>query len=756
MTNNRSSIRDDDGNFEDWIEIYNSGDTAVNLQGFGLSNNHRKPFLWTFPNKVIEPKSFCVIWISGKNKTEPDSALHANFKFKNKDKAIILTAPNMYWKDIFLLEPMGDNISYGRANDGSFDLYGFDEGTPGKVNEMECLTEGPNTKRLSPPSFSHSGGFYSQEFCLSLSTYDSEAEIYYTMDGTIPTKRSTRYTKPIIIQEKINKATVIRARSYRKGYPKSDVITNSYFVEKNIYRNYNIPVISLVTDPDNLFDYERGIYVPGKIFDEWRIENPDSEITGATPANYNQRGKNWEREASIELFETNGAVGLKQNIGIRIHGGYSRAGDLKTISLRPRKAYDDKGYFTYDFFDGKAKNFVNNREINQFSCILLRASATDRKHSLFRDAFIQSLVQDSNTLNTQSSKPCILYINGEYYGIHNIREIYDKNYISNYYHMNTEDIVIVNNPTGIAGVEIQEGYAGDEMHYNHMIKYIEEHGAKSQKDYEYIKTKMDVDNFIEYNILQIYCDNRDWPGNNVRIWRKRTQAYEPNSLYGHDGRWRWLVFDLDYGFGLFKGESPVQNNSLEMATQADGPYYPNPPWSTFLLRSLLENESFKNQFINTFADRLNTIYKPDVVINRIEAMEEIYYPNIANHIARWKLHNNKVENWSNEIEVMKKFARYRPQHIYQHIINYFGLTGTASIKVDMNEGGAIKINSVNILDKDTLWEGTYFTDIPIKVQAIPSPGFVFAGWEGVVQSEEDTVVINLKQNSYLKAHFKEI
>lgn len=148
--------------------------------------------------------------------------------------------------------------------------------------------------------------------------------------------------------------------------------------------------------------------------------------------------------------------------------------------------------------------------------------------------------------------------------------------------MNTEDIVIVNNPTGIAGVEIQEGYAGDEMHYNHMIKYIEEHGAKSQKDYEYIKTKMDVDNFIEYNILQIYCDNRDWPGNNVRIWRKRTQAYEPNSLYGHDGRWRWLVFDLDYGFGLFKGESPVQNNSLEMATQADGPYYPNPPWSTFV------------------------------------------------------------------------------------------------------------------------------------------------------------------------------
>ncbi|MDR7855965.1 CotH kinase family protein [Tissierella sp.] len=756
MTNNRNSIRDGEGDFEDWIEIYNGGKASVNLQNFGLSNEPRQPFLWTFPNVVIEPESFCIVWISGKNKGTSDTELHASFKLKSKDKAIILTAPNNDWKDIFVLGTMGENISYGRVHDGGCSLYGFDEGTPSKSNDMETLTEGPNTKRLSSPTFSHSDGFYTKGFSLTLSKYDEDTEIYYTLDGSIPTKKSIKYTESILIPEKTNAATVVRVRAYKEGYPKSKVLTQSYFVEKNIYKNYNVPVISLVIDPDNLFDYEKGIYIAGKIFDEWIINNPNSEITRDTPANYNQKGKNWEREASVELIEPDGVVGLTQKIGISIHGGTSRAAELKTLSLKPSKDYDDKDYFDYDFFNGKTKSLVNNKEINQFSRILLRASATDRRYSLFRDALIQSLIETPIPLDTQSSKASILYINGEYYGIHNIREAYDSNYLSHYYHMDPEDVVIIKNPTGYPEVEIQEGYAGDEMDYNQIIKYIKEHGVTSEKDYEYIKTKMDVDNFIEYNVLQIYCDNDDWPGNNVRIWRKRTQTYKSNVPYGHDGRWRWLTFDLDHGFGLYQGEIAARNNSIKRATEENGPIWPNPPWSTFLLRSLLENDEFKSQFINIFADRLNTIYSPEVVVDKIETMEDIYYPNIESHIMRWNLHGKNVENWKNEVEVMKKFALGRPSYIYQHILDYFGLTGTATIRVETKEGGKVRINSVDILGKSTIWKGTYFTDVPITVQAIPSPGFVFVGWDGVVQSEEKTVEIYLEQDSYLKADFKKV
>jgi hypothetical protein len=745
MVNNRNSIRDEEGDFEGWIEIYNKGDTVINLHGFGLSNDPKRPFLWRFPNIIIEPKSFCTVWTSGKNKNESGAPMHTNFKLGNKDKVIILTDPDNEWHDIFFLQPMGENISYGRSPDGSSHMYGFDEGTPGKANISEVLSEGPNTKRLEGPFFSHSRGFYPQPFYLTLTPKDTSATIYYTLDGSIPTKKSKRYTKPILISSKTNEATVVRARAYREGFPKSKVITHSYFVKRDINNIYNTPVISLVTDPKNLFGDEMGIYVAGKVFEQWRTINPNSDVNENTPANYNQRGKNWEREGSVELFEPDGTVGLTQNIGIRTFGGYSRASNIKSLSLFARKNYDNKEYFSYDFFSG---------EINRFSRILLRTSATDSSHALFRDALIQSLVKTHVNLDIQNSKPCILYINGKYYGIHNIREAHDESYIKNHYNIDEKDVVIIKNPTGNLGVEIQEGYVGDEIHYNRMIDYIRGHSLKSEDAYNFIKTQIDIDNFIEYNVLQIYCDNRDWPGNNVRIWRKRTKTYEPDVPYGHDGRWRWMVFDLDFGFGLFEGEEAAQNNSLKRATEPDGPDWPNPPWSTLLLRSLLENEQFKNQFINVFADRLNTIFLPEIVLEKIEAMEKVYYPNIKNHIIRWNLHGKSVENWKKEIETMKKFALKRPEYLRQHIIEYFGLSGTASIQVEMNEGGLIKINSLVIENTDTPWKGIYFKDIPIRIEAIPKPGYRFIGWEGISKSKHKTIKINLSHSSYLKAVFK--
>lgn len=753
MVNNRNSIRDEEGDFQGWLEIYNKGNTPVNLQGFGLSNDPKQPFQWTFPDVVIEPKSFCIIWTSGKNKSVSDASMHTNFKLKNKDKIIILTGPNSKWHDILFLHPMGDNISYGRSPDGSINLYGFDEGTPGKANTSEILIEGPSSKRLEGPLFSHNGGFYTQPFYLTLKSNEPNTEIYYTLDGSVPTKKSNQYTQPILISPKTNAATVVRARTYKKGYPKSKIITHSYFVEKNTYDTYNIPVVSLVTDPKNLFDYEKGIYVAGKIFDQWKNDNPNKQANENTPANYNQRGKNWEREGSIELFHPDGSICLAQNIGIRTFGGYSRASNIKSLSLLARKEYDKKEYFSYDFFDGKSKNFLNNRVIDQFSRILLRTSASDSNHSLFRDALIQSLVQSHVSLDTQNCKPCILYINGEYYGIHNIREAYDKNYITSHYNIDKKDIVIIKNPTGSTEVEIEEGYTGDEIHYNQIIDYIKKHDLRKKEIFNFIKTQMDIDNFIEYNVLQIYCDNRDWPGNNVRIWRKRTPTYEPNAPYGHDGRWRWMVFDLDFGFGLYEGKEAVKNNSLKRATEPNGPIWPNPPWSTLLLRSLLENDNFKKQFINVFADRLNTIFQPAVVLEKIEAMEKLYYPNIKKHITRWNLHDNNVKNWKKEIEIMKKFAMERPEYIRQHIVEYFDLSGTSTLEIEMSQGGIVKINTIQIEHSDAPWEGIYFKDVPITIEAVPNPEFEFAGWEGISKSQDRILKVNLSNHSYLKAVF---
>ena len=746
MVNNRCSIRDEEGDFEGWIEIYNRGNKAINLNGFGLSNESRQPFLWTFPDITIEPEDFLIVWTSAKNMIGSHGGIHTSFKLKNKDKVIVLTSPDNCWNDIFVLKPMGEDISYGRLPDGGPMCFGFDEGTPGKANSVEILIEGPDAERSEGPLFSHKGGFYTRAINLALSSNHPDAKIYYTLDGSAPTKESSYYTKPIFIPSKNNEAAIVRARIYREGYPASRVITQSYFINENIYETYNTPVVSLVTDPANLFDYKKGIYVAGRIFDQWVINNPGGVINQATPANYNQRGKKWEREGSIELFEADGSVGLVQNVGIRTHGGYSRANALKPLSLYARKEYDDKEYFYYNFFDEKAV---------KRSRLLLRTSATDSKYALFRDAFIQSLVKGT-ALDLQNSRPCIVYINGKYYGIHNIREAYDKTYISERYNMDPESVVIVKNPTGTAGVEIQEGYAGDEMHYNKVIKYIKEHNMKAAGCYDYVRTLIDTDNYIEYAVLQIYCDNRDWPGNNVFVWRKRTAAFLPDAAYGHDGRWRWLVYDLDYGFGLHYGKDAVQNNTLKMATEKNGPPWPNPPWSTLLLRSLLEKEEFRNQFINTFADRLNTIFLPETVIEKIEAMKKIYYPNIMTHITRWGLHGNKIENWLAEIEGMKSFASERPKYMYQYIAEYFGLKGTDEITIEMSEGGSVKVNTISINHGDAPWKGTYFSGIPITIEAVPEPGFTFEGWEGAEESKERIIKISLMKSSKLKAYFKEL
>jgi hypothetical protein len=746
MLNNRSSIHDEDGQFEDWIEIYNKGDTAINLQGFGLSNNSKQPFFWTFPDTVIQPDSYLIIWASQKNKTVSGEPLHTNFKVKNKDKAVILTDPGANWQDIFLLQSMGDNISCGRLPDGGAEIFGFDGGTPGKANSFgEILAEGPSTKRLERPLFSQEGGFYTMPFELVLETREENAEVYFTLDGSVPTRESNAYKKPIPIQSKGDEAAVVRARVYKEGYPCSQTVTQSYFVGKDIYNRYNTPVVSLATDPDNLFGYDRGIYTAGMVFDQWILDNPDAQIKSDTPANYNQRGRCWERQANIEIFETDGETCLNQNIGIRTFGGYSRAGELKSLSLFARKDYDNNDCFEFNLSDDR---------IDGYGRILLRTSATDSKYALFRDAFIQSLVQPTAILDTQASKPCIVYINGEYYGIHNIREAYDKNYVSTHYNIEPEDVVIVKNPTGIAGDEIEEGHAGDEMHYSRMILYLKERSQVTDIDYDFIKTQMDAEDFIEYCILQIYCDNRDWPGNNVRIWRKRTKNYQPNAPTGHDGRWRWMVFDLDYGFGLHHGTKAVSNNSLARATEENGPSWPNPPWSTFLLRSLLNNAVFKNQFINTFADRLNTIFLPQVVVEKLENMEKTYHPNMIKHIERWGLHRRNIENWKAEIASMKYFAVERPRYMRQHIVQHFELEGTVQILVDTETGGCVRVNSLVIEEMNAPWKGIYFKGIPVKFEAVPNPGFVFEGWQGISKSKERSIMLDLSEESYLKAVFR--
>lgn len=680
MINNRSSYKDDDSDYESWVEIYNMSNKHINLKDFGLTNNNEDLFKWSFPDVTINPKSYLIVWISGKNKLVSTDELHTNFKLKPNDDILILSSPNGHWNDILHIQKTSDNISYGRKPSGIGEFYTFEDGTPGSDNNIDSLVDGVNAKRLDEPQFSLSGGLYNKKFYLSLTTTVENSNIYYTLDGSEPTKDSLLYNKPIEITPKKNAGTIVRAILYKEGYQKSNIVTSSYFVDESFLTSYNIPIVSVVTDPKNLFDYNDGIYVAGEIYDNWIEANYSNTnpVIRNLPANFTQKGKKWERKAHIEIFEKNKETSINQNIGIRIFGGYTRQSIVKSLSLYARHTYDDKDTFNYEF--------SNSDKLDSYSPslnkLLLRTPATDYNGALFRDDLIQSLVPPTLNLKTQKSQTCIVFINGEYYGLHSIKEAYNKEFFYSYYNIPLDDVVILKNPTGVAGIEVSEGFAGDEMHYNKMHNFIEHNDMSITENYEYVKTLLDIENFIEYNILQIYCANRDWPSNNVKVWRKRTQSYEPSSAYGHDGRWRYLVFDLDYGLGLYTVNTPKYDfDMLKFATEHNGPVWPNPSWSTIMLRKLLENKEFKELFIRTFLNRLNTIYSEQEVYNKILAYETLYSPYVKEHIDRWNIFKGDITLWENQINILKEFALNRPKYVRQHIMEYFNLSLESKLQI---------------------------------------------------------------------------
>ena len=253
-------------------------------------------------------------------------------------------------------------------------------------------------------------------------------------------------------------------------------------------------------------------------------------------------------------------------------------------------------------------------------------------------------------------------------------------------------------------------------------------------NYDVITSALNVNNFIRYNITQIFVDNWDWPGNNIKYWRSRMP----------DGRWRWILFDTDFAFGLYTPDG-YAHNMLQFATNPNGPsqtiwgwdpWWPNPPWSTFLLRTLLENESFMNNFINQFADLLNTTFQPDKILNTVDEITDLLADEMPNHLARW---GGAPNLWYYNVNTLRNFIFYRSAFMWTHIQSYFDLAGTYQLFLGVAGGsGSIYINSINA--HTFPWQGQYFDQIPIQIQAIPGPGFQFVEWGGINNTNNSITV----------------
>lgn len=747
MASNGVTISDEDGDLEDWIELLNAGIQPVSLGGLGLSDDYDNPFRWIFPDTTIQPGEFFLIWASGKDRTIPGQELHTNFSIDSDGEELILTDANGVRIDELVPTSIPRDISYGRQPDGSDDWFYFMEPTPGAPNTTQAFKD-----QLSPPSFSQTGGFFPSSFDLSIETEDTNAVIYYTLDGSEPTDTSLRYEGPIYVYDRddipndiseiptnidftwrspggpVNKIMAIRARVFREGYIPSETKTHSYVVDPNGSERYTMPVVSLTTERDNFFADTIGIYVPGI----HHVPHPDRPVH--QQGNFTQRGRAWERPVHFEYFDKDGARVFAQHAGVRIHGAATRSLSQKSLRMYARSSYDDD-WFEYPFFIDK--------DLPRSKRFILRNSGNVWESTMFRDIMIQQLVRELD-LDYQSYRPVIVFLNGEYWGIHNIRERIDKYYFETNYNIDPEDIDLL---TGF--MEVKEG---DRNHYQNLRTFLLYNDITEFENYEYVQTQMDISNFINYNITQIYVGNTDWPSNNIDYWRQRTP----------DGRWRWVLYDTDFGFGLYGGKFAYEHNTLAFATATDGPSWPNPPWSTFMLRTLLKNDVFQERFISRFADLINTTFDPARVNRMIDTLQNAYQPEIEEHQHRWYPHHS-LQRWIDHVIGLREFAEKRPHPVREHIIEYFELEGLCTLTVEVNnpKAGAVQVNSILIdtekfVYSDSLdsnyWEGVYFKGVPVTFTPKAYPGYTFGGW-GKPDTDGDTLVIIPGDSVHITANF---
>lgn len=517
--------------------------------------------------------------------------------------------------------------------------------------------------------------------------------------------------------ENVFKGTVVKAQVFSEsGEILSDIATASYFVSEDIFTRYgDLPIVSVVTDSKNFFDEETGIYY-----------------------NYSESGSDWERPVYFEMFENDGTSVISQNMGVRINGGTTRSLAQKALRFYAKKDYDQENTtIEYELFEGLTKS-NSDEPLTTFKRIILRSSGNDNSGSLFRDALMQSLVSDLN-VDTQATRHCVAFVNGEFWGIYNIRERYDDHYFANHYSIDTDNVAMLEISQDSDTVELSEGDESNIEYYNQMIQFFENNTMTDEDNYKKAQEYLDIDNFIDYYITYIYSANSDWPANNNVFWRYQTEngGYDQEAEWYKDGRFRWVIKDMDWGFGLM---SDVSNNTLIHALNENSPASSGrggghgftSDESTLMFRKLLENDQFKSQFINRFCDVMNTNYDSDTVIKAIEEMKGEIAPAIEEQSNRYPSSVRSVESWENSIQKMIDFATKRGEYMRGFLQSRFSLGDevTLSAKTDSSKG-YIRVNNTDIntgtrgVSDSSSWSGGYFADTTQNITAVPLEGHNF-------------------------------
>lgn len=605
------------------------------------------------------------------------------------------------------------------------------------------------SQQLAEPLVSVPSQISTTDIDVSITHTEPGVTLFYTLNGSEPTPQSPVYTGPITMSTRagdpdnfaliptnpsftypvgdysasrannrgwlppfsseIYKVNVLRVKAYKAGFVPSKTVTRTYIVDPVGAAIYPMPIVSFVADSIDLFSDASGIYHYGN------------------SANYTQKGPLWERLAHLDYFDTDGNLVINRDVRTRIHGGGSRHSTKKTFRIYAE--HDGYSNFKYEFF--------KDHELDKFKRILLRTGG--HRPDCFPRDNLSNFITEGLNVDQQHYRHVIVFLNGEYWGIHSIKERVDKYFIQNEYGIDDNDITVLDQE-----FDIQDGHSADSLEMGMIETFADTSDMSDPANYQWIADRIDIDNYIDYMGAEIFLSNEDWVYSNIVIWRK-TGPYVPGAGPGYDGKFRWLFYDFDGAYGGSCDNAYYTVNTLSNATDSVSIY----ATYTRLFRGLLKNKTFREKWINRTCDLMNSWFRDNTLHAKLDTMYNELTPEMPEEVDRWRypseattladrqLETPSLVQWDTSFYYLNRFADRRQRKVREHIMLQWDLPDTSKITVDVNDGsmGNVQVNTILINEQlpgtETViypWIGQYMDSVQCQLIAIPKPGYEFVEW----------------------------
>lgn len=668
-------------NFACYIELFNKGTAPANIGGFYLSNTASNLTLYRLPwNITIQPNQYYIVYTDELWKNN-----HSNFRLDADGGKLFFHNREMNLLDSLTYGKQFPDISFGQKPDGSGKWTRLAVATPGTSNNN--VQSG--TQICPKPKITPNAGFYEGKVDVTILSNMANAQIRYTTNGSEPTINSPLYTGPFSVSAN----TIVKARNYHSEYLPGSTACNTFLV--NQYKSH-LPVVSISTNPEYLTNDSIGIYVIGV-----------NGIKGCDlVANYFQE---WERPAVFEYFDASGKLQLTQGIDLKIAGKCSRNFEKKSLGLMASSRYG-KGSFDYPFFASRPYQ-------EGYRSLMLRNSGNDYNITMFKDALLQELCINQMDVDYQAYQPVAVFLNGEYLSLMNMREKIDKSYPRTRTSLQSDSIIMLE-----MNAKVIHGSNKSFVAFTDSLKMID---MKTAEGYRFLDRNIDINEFLNYIVVEIYTQNKDWPGNNYKFYKTTRLG----------SKWRWILTDLDFGFGL--RHSPL-DSMLNYVTDTVGPFWANLPHSTLLIRKVLENPVTQGMFIQKMETAINTIFSDERVNAKIDSIKNLIAKEMPYH---WQKYGGSEEDWNKQIDALRNFNKVRRGYMSWHLKDFFNRYGThteLSITNTNRDKGIYLFNKIQI--QDTLPK-QFDSETALELEALPSPGYEFAGWDAKIYKVQKSDLI---------------